>query len=612
MSSNDPRPAGLLVGLFLTAVPSTVPSQEPAPDGFVVRNARVFDGSLVREALDVAVAGGRIAALGRDLSVPEGTAEIDGASRTLLPGLIDSHTHVIAPDMLEQALAFGVTTELDMFMSWELARGLRAAQAEGRNANQADLRSAGTLVTAPGGHGTEYGVPIPTLTAPEEAQAFVDARIEEGSDYIKVVYDTGESYGISFPSISKETLGAVIGAAHARQKLAVVHVSTLAAARDAVELGADGLAHVFFEALDGAESTGFTELAARRGAFVIPTLTVLESASGVPSGAAFVEDPHAAAYLSARAIGNLGLSFPARPGAKDAFTGAQAAVRRLSSAGVPILAGSDAPNPGTAHGASLHRELQLLVDAGLSPLEALKAATSTPAARFGLTDRGAVRAGLRADLLLVEGDPTTDIAASRAIVAVWKAGVRVDREAYREKCAARSAPGGGSLGAGDGLVSDFEDGEPSARFGAGWSISTDALMGGKSRAEMEVVEDGAAGSRRSMAITGEVVGGGLQTWAGVMFSPGDAPMMPADLSSKEVLSFWAKGDGKTYYVMLFLQSAGFTPVVQSFSTGPEWERHAFPFEKFNGSDGSDVMGVYFGGGRVAGELRLQIDGVRFE
>src|SRR5262249_39948733 len=108
------------------------------------------------------------------------------------------------------------------------------------------------------------------------------------------------------------------------------------------------------------------------------------------------------------------------------------ALASLVRAGVEILAGTDANNPGTAHGASLHDELSLLVQDGLAnATAALTAATSAPARRFGLTDRGRVAPGLRADLLLVDGDPTTRIADTRRIVAVWKHGLRMDRAAFR-------------------------------------------------------------------------------------------------------------------------------------------------------------------------------------
>ena len=85
---------------------------------------------------------------------------------------------------------------------------------------------------------------------------------------------------------------------------------------------------------------------------------------------------------------------------------------------IPILGG-------LAHGASLHHELQLLVAAGLEPIEALCAATSIPARRFGLTDRGRIVLGARADLLLVDGDPITNIADTLSILCVWKQGVRL-------------------------------------------------------------------------------------------------------------------------------------------------------------------------------------------
>jgi imidazolonepropionase-like amidohydrolase len=97
--------------------------------------------------------------------------------------------------------------------------------------------------------------------------------------------------------------------------------------------------------------------------------------------------------------------------------------RRCVVAGVPIVLGTDANQaPGVPanvpYGESAHRELELLVEAGLTPAEALHAATGAAADRFGLPDRGRIAPGLRADLLLVDGDPTTDITATRAILAV--------------------------------------------------------------------------------------------------------------------------------------------------------------------------------------------------
>jgi adenine deaminase len=106
------------------------------------------------------------------------------------------------------------------------------------------------------------------------------------------------------------------------------------------------------------------------------------------------------------------------------------AILPLAEAHVPILAGTDAGNPGTAPGASLHGELEYLVEAGLSPLQALTSATSANATAFHLADRGRIAPGLRADLLLVNGDPTEDIRATRDIQKIWKSGVLLDRKQW--------------------------------------------------------------------------------------------------------------------------------------------------------------------------------------
>lgn len=110
------------------------------------------------------------------------------------------------------------------------------------------------------------------------------------------------------------------------------------------------------------------------------------------------------------------------------FDMALATVAALHTAGVDLLAGTDVAHlgvPGVAHGATLHDELRLLVRAGLSPVEAMRAATSLPARCFGLTDRGCVQEGRRADLLLVDGDPTATIGDTLSIWAVWRQGVRL-------------------------------------------------------------------------------------------------------------------------------------------------------------------------------------------
>jgi imidazolonepropionase-like amidohydrolase len=579
--------------------------------GVVIKNVRIFDGSTVIPTGAVIIEGGKIKSVGKTVTPPEGAEIIDGTGHTLLPGLIDSHTHAYGA-ALKQAVMFGVTAELDMFSDHRAAAQMRKEQSEGKAADRADLFSAGTLVTAPGGHGTEYALKIPTITAPGEAQAFVDARIDEGSDYIKIVYDDGKLYGLNFPTVSKETLSAVVASAHRRGKLAVVHIATLEGARDAIEAGVDGLVHIFS---DRAPDPEFPRMVAARRAFVVPTLTVIESVTGVAGGATLATDSSLANALSPTDSTDLKKTFPARPGAKASFAAAEEAVRRLKAARVPILAGTDAPNPGTLHGASIHRELELLVKAGLTPVEALAAATSAPAAQFRLSDRGRIEPGRRADLLLVKGDPTADIKATRNIARIWKGGVEVDRRAYIASIEKMKAEAEGlrkqpaPAGSESGVVSDFEEEKVAAKFGSGWSVSTDTVAGGKSNAEMKVTPEGAQGSRGSLLITGEISPDLPYAWAGAMFSPGATVMAPANLSSKKEISFWAKGDSKECRIMLFARSLGFQPAIKSFVAGGEWKRFTFRISEFGGMDGSDLMGILFAGGPAPGRFILQIDDV---
>lgn len=590
-------PAAALVALLAAA---------PARGGETVAviGVRLFDGERVLPKATVVFEDGVITAVGEDVAPPEVAEVVDGAGKTLLPGLIDAHAHCWG-DALERAPVFGVTTEIDMFTDQSWAAQRRAEQAAGKAGGRADLVSAGTLVTAPGGHGTEYGLPIPTLDGPDGARAFVDARLAEGSDFIKVIYDDGSAFHLEFPTLSRETLQAVIAAVHRREKLAVVHISGREAAREALAAGADGLAHLFN---DQPPDAALVELAADSGAFVIPTLTVVESTTGTPSGAVLLEDDRLAPFLTATERAGLQKSFPVPPG--KTLDNARAAVRALAAAGVPLLAGTDAPNPGTAHGVSIHRELELLVAAGLTPVEALAAATAVPAKTFGLSDRGRIAPGLRADLLLVDGDPTVDVLATRAIDRVWKEGREVTREPAP---AAVASPGAAVRSA--GVVSDFDDGTTAAAYGVGWQSTTDRMMGGASEVELEVVPGGAGGSAFALEVRGAIREGFAFPWAGAMFFPADVPMQPVDLSAAEELAFSVRGfdlegGSGSLRVMVFASSLGPAPAQRSVVVTADWNEVVVPLSEF-GIDGHDLTAVAFSGGPGSGEFRFQVDDVSF-
>jgi imidazolonepropionase-like amidohydrolase len=381
----------------------------------------VFDGYRMLRGQRVAVRDGMIVEVAAASGAKRNAQAIDGRGKTLLPGLIDAHVHIGDERSLEEAAALGVTTELDMYASDTGAlMTLREEMRAGKYPNASDFRTAGFGVTVPKGHPTELApeMKLPVLAAGGDAQEFVDARIAEGSDYIKIMYEH------KLPTLTRGQLAAVVRAAHRRGKLAVAHIGSQAEVFDAIEAGVDGLAHIF---IDTPPRADFAATAASHRIFVIGTLSVLQSFSGAPSGPGLASDPRLGPYLFAPGWSTSHIRVPVK--GPNTFPNALAAIRQLHAAGVPILCGTDSPNPGTAWGLSIQNELKLLVDSGLTPAEALRSATAEAAREFFLIDRGRIEVGRRADLLLVEGDPTKAIEATRAIAGVWKTGIAVDRAA---------------------------------------------------------------------------------------------------------------------------------------------------------------------------------------
>lgn len=233
--------------------------------------------------------------------------------------------------------------------------------------------------------------------------------------------------GYPRPTLDADAVTALVAAAHDHGLLAVVHPGGHGDVEVAIGAGADGLAHL---PVDRPLDATLADRIAGAGTFVIPTLGVCAAICGCGSGPA----------LATRYAGHLDTTsqqmltffdgnFPLGPGAHTDAVAPQRSLRMLHDRGVRLLAGTDAGTLGVAHGVSLHHELELLVAAGLPPAAALTAATAAPAAAFGLADRGRIRPELLADLLLVAGDPTTDITATSAITGIWRRGERFDQAA---------------------------------------------------------------------------------------------------------------------------------------------------------------------------------------
>lgn len=605
-SKRNISPIVAIAAVVLAAMqPSPAKSETSAGNSFAIHDVTVFDGQTRKPHLDVLVQDGRIAAVGAHLKMPAGVTVVEGVGKTVMPGLIDAHTHTWG-SAGRDALRFGVTTELDMFTDPRALPGAKAQRASLAPVQAADLWSAGILATAPHGHGTEYGMKIPTLSTPEEATAFVDGRVADGSDYLKIVIENGSAYGHAIASLDAATIKALAAAGHAKGLMSVAHVATLADAQMAFDSGVDGLAHVFIDrALDPQRDAAW--IAQAQHHFVVATLAVQDSLSNAGMAKQLSSDPRLAPWISMNQRGGLMTSFPPDWSKPSFVLNAIGNVRVLHAAHVPVLAGTDAGNPGTAHGVSLHGELALLVQAGLTPAEALTAATAEPARIFKLADRGRIAPGLRADLLLVDGDPTQDISATRAIRVIWKNGYAVDRSLHDdEKPSTAAVPKAPA----DPLIADFEAGNTQAQFGQAFDTTTDQLAGGKSTATQRWTAGGAGGSKGALQVRGVVDGGLPYAWAGTLWMVGAAPMQPLDFSGRKELIFKVRGEERMGTAMLFSGAAAQSrPAMQAFKITGGWTEVRLPLDRFPGADLATLRAVAFTTGLPAGAFSFEIDDI---
>jgi enamidase len=360
-----------------------------------------------------------------EVEIPPGATILDLRSYTLLPGLMDLHVHLGAPaleagqepGLLQSAgqlldsirlapskrrayLSHGITTirSLGDDYEWilELRRGLRAGELEGPR-----LFIAGPLFTTPGGHPVvtlgvdphSDGVRLPSTA--DEARRMVRELVagDEPVDLIKVVQERGRAQTPLQP-IATDVLDAIVDEAHSFGLPVFAHWGTQEDLSDVLNAGVDGLEHTEPRGTMQGWAQGILDTLVERDVSLSPTLAVLEAATRRPRS-----------------------QLP-----PDIMQEPQQRVREFHAAGGRVVAGSDAGMPGVPFGPGLHRELELLVESGLTPQEALKAATSHAAIALQSDHIGAIAPGRAADLLVVKGDPLLEIQAARNVVMVFRDG----------------------------------------------------------------------------------------------------------------------------------------------------------------------------------------------
>lgn len=551
---------------------------------FAIESVRLFDGENISDSTTVVVENGLILEIGEGIDISNAQV-IDGSGKTLLPGLIDAHTHSFGA-ALQDTIKFGVTTHLDMFTDSTRLKSAKSSRQSSLAKQQADLFSAGVLATAPAGHGTQFGIPIETLNSPAQAETWVAKRLAEGSDFIKLVYMPNNSH---FASLDRATAAAVINAAHQNGVLAVAHISTLADAQDLLDDGIDGLVHIFADKIVTPE---FLAQAKKQKLFVIPTLSVISAVSRKGLAQGLANDPRVATYLSLSQQQQLIADFGGGEWPGFDFQIALDNTRRMHEAGIPILAGSDAPNRGTAYGASLHQEMALLVKAGLTSNEALKAATSAPVDAFGITDRGRIKPGQRADLILVDGNPNTSINDSLSIHAIYKNGQRIERLIAEQATA--SSPIESSV------LSNFQR-NMEGPAGFAWSKTDDSMMNGASTVTLALDDE-------SLKVNAKVNSGFMFPWAGAgLFSDSSV-----DISRFNTLEFRIRGTAGRYQVMTFSSVQAGAPPSQNFQVSKDWQTVRLSLADFRGLSTENFIGLAITAGPAIGQFEYYLKSVKLK
>jgi imidazolonepropionase-like amidohydrolase len=457
---------GAVVWLAAAALVGGASPQPATAPGttLVVRGASLIDGNggAPRRTVDIVVRDDRILAIGPGQKVPDGSIEIDARGAWVVPGLIDVHVHLDAPMVFQisdeeraRVLAHtpkaflynGVTTILNVSSPPEWIFDLRAKQREGRLLAPR-IFATGRSITPDGGWGSRHGG---ALTDAASARAMVKSFIDLKADAIKIIIEDGLGRSGTYKEMPDEMLRAVADEAARAKTPVVVHAVNLEEYRRALSIGPRAIIHGLEDPIPSGDFLVSDLIKA--GVFVAPTLSLWEAFNSFDRHPERFDDPvlHGSVLpflLSSmrqaeyRAVEKQRFLEVAR---MDAYAWADARMKifiantkAMHRAGVKLAVGTDAGGPVgyNFQGYNTIREMELLVEAGLSPMEAMIAATRTGAELIGVADRlGTLAPGKLADFLLLEADPLADIRNVRRVRTVVVGGVAHQRSEFDARTA---------------------------------------------------------------------------------------------------------------------------------------------------------------------------------
>ena len=356
----------------------------------IIEHVNVFDGEVVKENVYFVFTSDGIESISNTKKNYSNSTIIDGRNKTILPPLINAHVHVRQAENLKEGLAVGIFGMLDMFTTDDRANQFREFN---DSLYYAKFYSSNVGATVPGGHGTQFGVKIPTISDSLSPRQFIRDRLAQNADYIKITHEA------SMGRLDSLQLKEVIDEVHQQNMIAVAHISNIDNALEVVNQHVDGLAHIWYRH-SSISTDSILNVLHEQQVFVIPTLSVIEKLIDKAEEIDLTET-----YLSMEELKN--------------------EVRKLNEKGIPILAGTDSPNFNLDYSTQFFKELLLLKECGLTEIEVLKSATTNIYNAFSLKEFDTLERGSASSFLLVDGQAYLRIEDILNKKIVWKQGKKI-------------------------------------------------------------------------------------------------------------------------------------------------------------------------------------------